>query len=414
MTQAQYCLTFAGEATGGTFVLYDYADGRARCASVETMPGESAEKVINRLADVIEETNPFDWVIIGSRENTRIVTAAAGELRGLIGGTFFTAGTEIGLNIPKPPHSLTCNPNWEANSISLKWTNPPLQIYDSIHILWSMDGSSGPLPGNAESYVLDLSSRRGTYEMYQKLGMLKEIPSNETALYDIHVFGIRGDISSNVTRIRLIGNTQWELFGVPFTNGVAPNWQAWSLDVNGGRIIADEGKRPLHKTAGSALPDTPFYQVINTSTKGGTGGVFRKFIGLTPGHTYRVKTRVATLSEPNLGAPGWSVSVHAAPNGPDGRDLTAGQMAGLDALPGGSKGPAMGRMALYDSSLTTKGRFVEVSTDVAKPVRGREITDVTLPEGVDSITVWVTCNSSAALSAGLDWIAIEDLSVQNP
>jgi hypothetical protein len=88
-------------------------------------------------------------------------------------------------------------------------------------------------------------------------------------------------------------------------------------------------------------------------------------------------------------------------------------MAGLDALPDGNKGPAAGRIALYDSPLATEGQFVEISTDKAKAVQGREITDITLPQRIDSITVWVRCTSSAALSAAVDWISLEDLSIQN-
>jgi hypothetical protein len=90
-------------------------------------------------------------------------------------------------------------------------------------------------------------------------------------------------------------------------------------------------------------------------------------------------------------------------------------MAGLDALPLGSKGLAAGRLALFDSSLTTKGKFVEISTsgELSRTTSKAkaEATDITLPQGVNSITVWVRCVSSAGLSAAIDWISLEDLSI---
>jgi hypothetical protein len=196
---------------------------------------------------------------------------------------------------------------------------------------------------------------------------------------------------------------------------LSPNWQAWSLDSDENETGLEMGVRnELTYAKGryynsiKTPENKPFYQVIKTGTKGGTGGVFRKFIGLTPGHTYRLKARVAVLSEPN--EKNWSVSVHAAAG--NGHGLTPKQMAGLDALPTGEKGNAAGKIAHYDSSRTTKGMFSEIST--GKTVDGQEIKDITLPTGVDTITVWVRCVSSGPMSAAIDWISLEDLSFQKP
>ncbi len=433
-SMARCCITFTGEASGGTLIFYKYLGGKAKCATVETMAGEPAERVIERLADVIEGTNPFGWTIVrgGAHETgARVVTSSGGELKGLVGdcGPYIIAGTEVGLGIPQPPHSLTCNYDREANSVSLRWDNPSPDAYDSIRIMFHRIIGGAILPGNSESYVLDLSkysaSAPGEHKLISELFGSGHVSSNIANDLNIWVIGVRNDIPSNAAAIHLNNNVQEELFGIPFAAGIAPNWQRWALDANENRISFDEGIRddlppvPNLRYHPVKTPQSkPFYQVINTGTQGGTGGVFRKFIGLTPGHTYRVKARVSTLGEPSEGH--WSVSVHAAPNSPDGCDLSPRQMAGLDALPAMSpvegavsdKGLAAGRMALYDSSLTTKGKFKEIST--GKEVRGREITDITLPQGIDSITVWVRCVSTAAMSAGIDWIGLEDLSVQNP
>jgi hypothetical protein len=408
MSQVQCCITFTGKASGGTLIMSENLGRNVTYVAVETKAGEPVEKVIERLADVIEETNPFDWGItpMSARKfKERIVTSSGGELQGLAGSCtqYMTAGTEIGLGIPQPPHSLTANYDPNLKIVYIRWINPP-EGYDSIRVRinWSdYDHTGGTkVQGNSESYVIDLD----------------KYPVNMNDL-DILVFGTRNDIPSNAAAIHINNNIQEELFGIPFTSGLAPNWQRWSLDNAEVAINPQMGIRSEMTFAKGRVynPITtadkkPFYQVINTGTKGGTGGVFRKFIGLTPGHTYRVKARVATLSEPN--EKNWSISVHVAANGSDGRDLSPRQMAGLDALPCGEKGNAAGRMALYDSSFITKGKFTEISTD--KVMSGSQIKDITLPQNVDSITVWVRCVSSAGLSAAIDWISLEDLSIQNP
>jgi len=425
-TQARCCIMFTGEASGGTFIFYKYLGGNAKCAIVETTAGEPAETVINRLADVIEERNPFDWIIVRSRNReikSRVVTASRGELRGLAGscGPYLIAGTETGLGIPQPPRFLTSNYDPDANVITFRWVNPSPNAYDSVTIV-NRRGSSATLSGNSESYVFDLNKYLANMlkdmEIYNKLvearGAHFDYPSDLLGDLDFWVFGEKNDIPSNAAAIRINRNYQEELFGIPFTSGIAPNWQSWSLDADKDRVLFQEGKREENSNVSfnpvSIVDANSFYQVISTGEKDGPGGVFRKFIGLTPGHTYRIKIRVAILSEPNEKQ--WSFSVHAAPNGPDGRDLSPRQMAGLETLPTGEKGNAASKMALYDSSLSTKGKFVEIST--GRTVGGQENKDITLPSGADSITVWVRCAGSRGLSAAIDWISLEDLSVQKP
>lgn len=398
--QGKCCTTFTGEASGGTLIMWDNLGRNARYVAVETKAGEPAKTAIERLAEAIDEANPFDW--LGFPTGKKLVTSSEGELRDILGSCadYMTAGTETGLGIPQPPHSLTTNYDPNLKRVSLRWINP-LGAYDSIRVRtnWSNYDHTGgtKVQGNSESYVIDLN----------------KYPVDMSDL-DILVIGVRNDIPSNAAAIHINNNIQEELFGIPFTSGLAPNWQRWSLDNAEGAINPQMGIRSEMTCAKGRVynPITtadkkPFYQIINVGDKGGTGGVYRKFIGLTPGHTYRVKARVATLSEPN--EKNWSISVHVAANGSDGRDLSPRQMAGLDALPCGEKGNAAGRMALYDSSFITKGKFTEISTD--KVMSGSQIKDITLPQNVDSITVWVRCVSSAGLSAAIDWISLEDLSI---
>ncbi len=78
------------------------------------------------------------------------------------------------------------------------------------------------------------------------------------------------------------------------------------------------------------------------------------------------------------------------------------------ALPDGSEGEAAGRIAVYRRGLTTYGTWEERST--GKERRGFVAKDITLPEGVDTITVWVRCWSSGPGAFGIDWVKLEDVS----
>ncbi|MDD5326548.1 MAG: hypothetical protein PHY02_01890 [Phycisphaerae bacterium] len=391
-TQLQCHITFTGEASGGTLIMSENLGRNVPYVAIETAAGEPAETAIARLADVIEETNPFDWMItpISDRKfKERIVTSSGGELQGLVGSCaqYMTAGTETGLGIPRPPHSLTANYDPKLKKIALKWRNPP-GGYDKIRIRfnWSnyLHGGGDSVAGDAESYVRDLVEK----------------PMDVNDL-DILVVGIRNHIPSNAAAIHINNNIQEELYGIPFSSGLAPNWQRWSLDANEAGIKPQMGIRDeLTDVKGrryNSIPTAdkkPFYQIIESGVQGGTGGVYRKFIGLTPGHTYRVKARMAALSE--LKGKKQSVSVHASA----GCALSPRQMAGLDALPGGKKGSDACKLKNADSKTITKGKYGEYSDEI------------TLPQDSNSITVWLRYTGKGAGSVGLDWISLEDLSVK--
>lgn len=105
----------------------------------------------------------------------------------------------------------------------------------------------------------------------------------------------------------------------------------------------------------------------------------------------------------------WSFSLHAAYNAPGKTNLAVEQLSGLATLPDGSKGAEAGRIALYEPELTTNRTWEERST--GKEWRGLVVPDITLPHGVDTITVWVRYSGSSSTGVGIDWVKIEDLSV---
>ncbi len=394
MWQAQCCITFTGEVLGGTLIMSENLGRNVPYVAIETKAGEPVEKVIERLANTIEDTNPFDWMITPPSDRKfkeKIVTSSGGELQGLVGSCiqYMTAGTEAGLGIPQPPHSLTANYDPNLKKIELKWVNPP-GGYDSIRVRinWSNYDHSGgdSLSGNSENYVIDLD----------------KFLVNTSDL-DILVIGVRNDIPSNAAAIHVNNNIQEELYGIPFTSGLAPNWQSWILDVNGGKISPQMGVRnELTVAKGhrynpiTTADKKPFYQIINTSNKGGTGGVFRKFIGLTPGNTYRLSARLSILKA-DTNEKGWSYSLHATADKAGIEKLTENQMAGLASLPDGKSGPQAGRLKVLDSTSLTGGKYEECSSDI------------TLPEDSNSITVWLRLTGKNASTVGFDWIRLEKL-----
>jgi hypothetical protein len=152
--------------------------------------------------------------------------------------------------------------------------------------------------------------------------------------------------------------------------------------------------------------EKPFYQIVKTAKVGIQGGVWRRFLGLNPGHTYKVEVRLNTLQMGDC-TNEWAYSFHAAYDHAGGQGLTTNQLAGVAALPDGSKGPAAGRVALYGPGVTTKGKWEKRSTDKAGP--GLEIKDITLPDNVTSITVWLRHSGADSTGVGMDWIRLEDV-----
>ena len=69
--------------------------------------------------------------------------------------------------------------------------------------------------------------------------------------------------------------------------------------------------------------------------------------------------------------------------------------------------PAAGRVALYGPGVTTNGKWEKRSTD--KPGPGLEIKNITLPDNVTSITVWLRHSGANPSGVGMDWIKLEDV-----
>jgi hypothetical protein len=107
---------------------------------------------------------------------------------------------------------------------------------------------------------------------------------------------------------------------------------------------------------------------------------------------------------------GWSVSLHAAPTAPEAKDLTVQQLAGLAPLPDGRSGLQAGQIASYGPGETTKGNFSLVFSG-ENPAAGAQGSNITMPAGVDALTVWVKFNCSTPNGkVGFSGVKLEDIS----
>lgn len=393
-------IPFTGTASGGVLILGDTLNRNALHVSISTRKGETADTVAARFVEALREAASRD-----PDHSWWPVSAAGGSLEGLLGfdcrGDYFLAGTEIGLGIPSPPLFLTCCYNEDQNSIHVKWENPP-GGYGSVAIVlnWqNYDYRSLPVvEGAGAEHVIRLN--RDTPH---------PIDINDV---DVWVVGYRNNIPSNAAAMHVSGRSQEELFGIPFRSNIAPNWASWSTST--GRVRPEQkvrngylnNKYPYNPV--SSAKRKPFVQVIRSPNARAAGGVFRKFLGLQPGHTYRTVTRMSTFDLEKAEG-NWSFTFHATAH-KRGVTLSAEQMAGISPLPDGSEGPEAALVAKYGPGTTTRGRFAERSS--GEQAGGLQLKDITLPSDAEVITVWFRYSGPPSGSGGFDWISLKDITAQ--
>jgi hypothetical protein len=389
-------IPFVGQASGGTLILADTLGRNARFVAIETSRGESAESVVKRLAKAINEQDPFEW-------QHHTVTSSGGTLMTLIGSVinYITAGTELDLGIPMPPTSVTCNYDHNGRVV-IRWKNPP-GGYDSVRVLTNHTNynhtSGALLAGDVEAYEINLNVTQPEPE-------LNEARKKMIADLDIWVSGVRGDIPSNAAAMHVSYNVQEERYGIPFSNNTSPNWTAWSLNprdvehVGAGvrdRLTATKNNRFYNNV--DAADQKPFYQILKPH-RGGPAGITRSFLGLTPGHKYRVTVRMNTYGV-DAKSTNWAYSFHAVCTGAEDRPLSPQQMVGQKPLPSRAKGFEESRIVQYDDKKRTKSAYNE------------SVKELVVPESADAITVWLTFRSARPDDyVTMDYIKLEDLGKQ--
>ena len=381
-TVSTTAITLNGTAQGGVLSLSEILSIDAGFVSVTTTQGESAEVVLNRLADEVCRSSSFNWhTPLQPRPSYVKVTGNTLTLP-LTGLQYCYSGTDKGFVSLKPVLSVSGSYDAEKHQVSLSWINPPGQ-YDAIDV----GGQTFPPNTTNCTYACDPSKTE-----HISFGLVR---------------GKRGDVFSPPASIIINANSQEELDTFPFCMGLAPNWSGWSDSTNADAIKCEQGIKPDVDMAVRGDPwDKPLFQIIQTTQSGVQGGVWRRFLGLKPGHTYKVEVRLNTL-QMDLCTNSWSLSFHAAYDNPGGSGLTVDQFAGIAPLPDGSKGSEAGRIALYGLGETTKGKWVKRSTD--KLGSGLEIKNITLPKDVTSITVWLRHSGADSTGVGMDWVKLEDV-----
>ena len=379
-------ITLNGTAQGGVLSLSEILPIGAGFASVVTTQGESAEAVLNRLADEVCRSSSFNWHRPLLPRPPYVKVTGNTLTLPFVGRKYAFSGTDKGFVILKPMLSVSGSYDAEKHQVSLSWINPPEQ-YDAIDV----GGQTFPPHTTNCEYACGPSERK-----HMSFAL---------------VTGKRGDIFSPPASITINTNSQEELDTFPFYMGLAPNWSYWSDSTNADAVKCEQGIKPDVDLAVRGDPwDKPLYQVIKTTQKGAQGGVWRRFLGLKPGHTYKVEVRMNTL-QMDACTNVWAFSFHAAYDNPDGRGLTVAQIAGQAALPDGSKGAAAGCVALYGPGVTTKGEWKKRSTDKSGP--GLETKNITLPKNVTSVTVWLRHSGGNSTGVGMDWIKLTDVT-SNP
>ncbi len=410
-----------GVAKGGELVLLEMINPIPRYIRINTQAGESSEAVIARMAAAINEVSPFnpdrarmripnERGEMVSGDKVPIVRADGNLLKSFAGvlGNYIFAGTETGLGIPPPPMSLTATYDPETQEVSLHWETP-VEDYDGILI---HDGDYHP--GNRTSVTRKLPPP--VKHPYPTRANDRDGLRADRGLRLFRVNGCRACVISNAAAITLNyqDHSQEELDTQPFTAGVAPNWTPWSSGGEPAMLVLEQGTKGEWKQfdQNSRAPlepdEKPFYQLIKTRSPKVTGGVYRKFLGLQPGHTYRMWTRMNTL-DMDKAEDAWSFSLHADAHAKS-VTLTSEQMTGRAPLTDGNSGSVAGQVAAYAPGSTTGGKFVERSTEKLEP--DSHVLDITLPPGAEVITVWFRCSGSISTGVGFDWIKLKDITAE--
>lgn len=394
MEMATHEITFEGQATGGTLTLGDTPRRISRFVSIQTTPGEFPESVAHRLFEARTQFPEFMKCcgFIGTEGGSLILSGFPEE------GEYILGGTERGLGIPDPPTSLSAFYDPAADQILLNWDVPP-SGYDLIRVVFDALPLRGDVQGNATFHIItDVAEDPHIF--------------NENDL-DVCVLGYKGTVPSNAGAIHVKECVQEELINLPFTDNVAPNWSAWRRPT-GTESVAfqqaekDLSKYPRRRSRFFREPSRkPFFQLVSTSAEDAAGGVWRQFLGLNPGHTYRLSVRLNTLGTSKEDGD-WRCSFHVAPNGSEGGKLTVDQLAGLSPLPAGIVGPDAAKIVEYGPEKKTGGEWIETTTGSQSEEQVRS-EDITLPEGVTSITVWLRLTGKKPSGVGMDWIRLEDL-----
>lgn len=384
-------ITLGGSALGGELYFGGTWSQNPAIVRLNTTPLESAASVAARLASLIDDAWGRGW---------RAGACCLDSTIYLSNGMYFLAGTETGLGIPRAPRSLTTHYDRTQNRLSLAWENYG-ENYDSMTISFNW--------GRGELYPVHLMGSHNSFEV--------ELSEIAVDLDDVSVWvvGYRDLVPSppSITRITAGGRSQEELYGAPHTMGIPPNWTSWQTGVKGvvfQQMVREESVVNRKDTAMPLIAprQKPYWLRICTIDRFSKGGIWRKYIGLKPGHTYRINARISCGDSSGNDNGDWSVSFHALPADSDHAEVLTEQLQSLAPLSEDSVGPDAREFASFTPGNDTGGEFALISTENLGV--GNDAGDITLPLGTDAILVWLrVVGKVPSPGVGFDWIQLQDV-----
>jgi hypothetical protein len=404
--EPMYRLHLTNTASGGTLTLTKTPMWPYPYVSIGTSEGESATVVLARLAAALNDCDACDEYFsysgsISAEEHSLVMPADAvfGPNEFIFAtnaapcGSHVLGGTEHGLGIPVSPSALSAR-KVSTHEVMLDWINGD-NDYDNIAVVvntmtWAI------LPGDATWFVHDLQGLKPV-----------GLPQQSTNDLVYYIVACRRGTPSNGAGIRLReGRKQESVMATPFSGGLCPTFESWSLPKTNGSIGYVEGRRSgvYPNTDIEAQGTQAFYQTINGNGDV-IGGVWRQFLLLPPGKYYEVAARINTLQ---MGQGDWTLSFHAASGPEDGGSLSLSQMAGQAPLPDGSSGSSAARIACFDASNNTEGAWVIKST--SGDGFGKEVGNVLIPtNSLGSLTVWFRLSgSNLSAAVAVDLVTVEE------
>jgi hypothetical protein len=394
-------IDLVGEAKGGVLSLVCEQSGMEyEICSIKTTPSQSGAEVAKLLVEALHASPVPDF---------KIVVCDGAKIYLTFDPYYFT-GSETGFAVPTPLRFITVNYLPKVDQLTFNW------IPDEQEAYVVTGGSGGDVvPARAGVATFDKFASRAHVDMRTGASV---IPNPQDLAFLIakvrSPFIPTTDLAPRFVRIHVCGTRQEDLDNVPFYGNVGPNWEAWcpaGFQEGDLRLYQGEKSEVPEKDRSLAFassPDAKFYCQMFEIRNGvpAEGGIYRRYLGLIPGHSYRAYARFNTF-EAKAEAGDWSISFHACAD-PPGQGLAVGQLAGRDALPNGATGPDAARIVIFkNGGETTEGKWVKVATGMQGGQPSGS--DITIPEGSTSLSAWVRVKGSTSSRLGMDWSALEDV-----
>lgn len=389
-----------GKSAGGELVLTHIPElyGTHPNFVVTNFPGDDSGTVLERLARAIVASGYVPGEVEAVKKGDSLILPNGGIWRrddkSIEPPMWIVGGNDRGFKIPPAPLFLSAT--YQSNQVILRWINEV--AYDSLWVFGgvAMAMALEALPGDTERYVCDI----------RRLVPLDWPWPHGTNIL-LAVVGVKDGVPSTATAIRLVNFVRQEpVIDVPFSHGVVPGFRFWAHLPTGAK--AECYQRILHPTpigGGTEIWRLKYCQVFK-GTGTGQMGLYRRWLGLQPGHAYRVS---AHLNKLDTKAANLQVTLCAVQLPRRGEDLTPKQMAGEEALPDGKSGKNAGQLARCDVTASPNNQQTEVPSGMKplEPVAG----EIMLSGDHDSIAVWcrVEIEDGQEVALRLESLAIEDL-----